>query len=100
MQLRRSLLLAMADASVKWFGRHNIALAHVMEPMSFHNIRPQRDLTKWEVMKGKVANALPNHPQARWPLLNLLTTGSNESEAHLNKIRVVNLTRRHFNCFC
>jgi hypothetical protein len=89
MQLRRSLLLAMADASVKWFGRHNIALEQVMEARSFHNIRPQRDLTKWEVMKGKVANALPNHPQHDMAIAeHLLTTGNNESEASfLNRMK-------------
>lgn len=89
MQLRRSLLLAMADASVKWFNSHNIALNHVMEAASFHNIRSQRDLTKWEVMKGKVANALPDHPQADMAIAeHLLTTGSSESEAaFLNSIK-------------
>ncbi len=89
MQLRRSLLLAMADASVKWWNRHDFVLDQVMEVKSFHNIRPQRDLTKWEAMKGKVAIALPNHPQAEMAIAeHLLTTGSGESEAaYLNRIK-------------
>ena len=64
MQLRRSLLLAMADASVKWFTKNNIPVSHVMEAANFHNIRPTHDITKWEVMKGKVSIAVPGHPQS------------------------------------
>jgi hypothetical protein len=82
MQLRRSLLLAVADASVNWFKKNNIDVGHVMAPASFHNIRPQRDLTKWEVMKGKIANALPAHPNKDVAVAeHLLTTGKDEDEA-------------------
>lgn len=82
MQLRRSLLLAMADASVNWFKKNNIDVGHVMAPANFHNIRPQRDLTKWEVMKGKISNALPAHPQKDKAIAeHLLTTGKDEDEA-------------------
>jgi len=89
MQLWRSLLLATADASVKWFGKNNIAVAHVMEPASFHNIRPARDLTKWEVMKGKLGIAAPQHPQKNKAVAeHLFTTGKHESEAaYLNQIK-------------
>ena len=79
MQLRRSMLLTMADASVNWFKKNNIVLDNVMKPTSFHNIRPTRDLTKWEVMKGKISNALPQHPEKDKAVAEyLLTTGSNE----------------------
>jgi len=89
MQLRRSLLLAIADASVNWFIKNNIPVGHVMEAASFHNIRPTRDLTKWEVMKGKIANALPVHPNRDMAVAEyLLTTGSSETEAaFLNRIK-------------
>lgn len=89
MQLWRSLLLAMTDATVKWLGKNNISVGHVMEAASFYNIRPGRDLTKWEVMKGKIANAMPEHPQKDKAVAeHLLTTGKNETEAaYLNKIK-------------
>jgi hypothetical protein len=89
MQLRRSLLLAIAQASVNWFKGNNISVDHVMDPVSFHNIRPGRDLTKWEVMKAKLAIALPEHPQKDKAIAeHLLTTGKNENEAaFLNKIK-------------
>jgi len=82
MQLRRSLLLAITDASVNWYGNHNVFVSEVKEPLNFHNIRPQRDLTKWEVMKGKVALGAPNNPQSQKSIAEyLLTTGNNEADA-------------------
>jgi uncharacterized coiled-coil DUF342 family protein len=89
MQLRRSLLLAIADASVKWFVKNNVPVSHVMEAASFHNIRATRDITKWEVMKGKVAIALPGHPHSDMAVAEyLLTTGATESDAaFLNRMK-------------
>ncbi len=89
MQLRRSLLLAIADASVKWYEKNNIPVSHVMEAASFHNIRATRDITKWEVMKGKVAIAMPGHPHGDMAVAEyLLSTGSTESDAaFLNRMK-------------
>ncbi|HEX5171078.1 MAG TPA: hypothetical protein VFW11_18005 [Cyclobacteriaceae bacterium] len=89
MQLRRSLLLGIADASVKWFTKNNIPVSHVMEATSFYNIRPTRDITKWEVMKGKVSIAVPGHPNSDMAVAEyLLTTGATESDAaFLNRMK-------------
>ena len=89
MQLRRSLLLAIADASVKWFIKNNVPVSHVMEATSFHNIRATRDITKWEVMKGKVAIAVPGHAFSNMAVAEyLLTTGATESDASfLNSVK-------------
>jgi predicted nucleic acid-binding Zn-ribbon protein len=89
MQLRRAMLLAIADASVKWFTKNNIPVSHVMEATSFHNIRATRDLTKWEVMKGKVSIALPGHPHSNMAVAEyLLTAGATESDAtFLNRMK-------------
>lgn len=82
MQLRRSLLLELNKASVNWFKKHDIVLDQVLKPMNFHNIRPAGDLTKWEVMKAKVANALPEDPQKEKAVAeHLLSTGTHEEEA-------------------
>lgn len=89
MQLRRSLLLQLGRASVKWFGKNNINLDQVLAPTNFYNIRPGGNVTKWEVMKAAVGNALPDHPQKAMAVAEyLLTAGNNEDEAaFLNKIK-------------
>jgi hypothetical protein len=89
MQLRRSLLLELNKASVKWFAKHNIELDQVMKPANFHNIRSGGDLTKWEVMKAKIAVAVPDHPKKEKTVAEyLLTNGTNEQEvAFLNEMK-------------
>lgn len=82
MQLRRSLLLELNRASVRWFGKSNIVLDQVLEPLNFQNISVTPDITKWEVMKAKVSVAQPRHPQADLFVADyLLTTGRNEADA-------------------
>jgi len=90
MQLRRALLLAITDASVSWFGKHNVLVSQVKEPLNFHNIRAQRDITKWEVMKGKVGLGAPDDPEKQKSIADhLLTTGINEADAlFLKNIKV------------
>jgi hypothetical protein len=63
LQLRRSLLLELSKATVKWFNESNILLDQVLKPVNFHNIKSTATITKWEVMKAKVGNALPTHSQ-------------------------------------
>ncbi|WP_315820305.1 hypothetical protein [Paraflavitalea speifideaquila] len=89
MQLRRALILQIHDATVRWFRKKDIRLNQTIKPVNFHNIRPQGDLTKWEVMKAKVAVADPNHWQKNKLISEyLLSTGKREDEAaFLNKIR-------------
>lgn len=89
MQLRRSLLLELAAASVKWFQKHSIDLNQVNLPVNFYNIRPAGNLTKWEVMKAKLGNALPTDALKDKAVGEyLLTTGNNEAEAfYLNKMK-------------
>jgi hypothetical protein len=89
LQLRRALLLQLNKASVRWFGRNNILLDQVLQPMNFHNIRPAGNVTKWEVMKANIGHALPDHPHNKKPVAeHLLTTGKDEVEAaYLNSIK-------------
>ncbi len=89
MQLRRALLLQIHEATVRWFGKNSIVLNQTIKAANFHNIRPQGDLTKWEVMKAKVSVAAPNHWQKNKLVSEyLLSTGRNEDEAaFLNKIK-------------
>lgn len=89
LQLRRSLLLELAKASVRWFKRGNIDLDLVMQPVNFHNIRPERGLTKWEAMKGKVGKLIPQDPHREKAIADhLLSTGSTETEAEfLNRMK-------------
>ncbi|MEP6734977.1 MAG: hypothetical protein ABJA70_05630 [Chryseolinea sp.] len=89
MQLRRSLLLELNRASVRWFGKSNITLDQVLEPLNFQNISTTPEITKWEVMKAKVSVAQPRHPQAGLSVADhLLTTGRNEADAaFLNEMK-------------
>jgi len=88
LQLRRSLLLQLNKSTHRWFKNNGITIEPTLEPMNFHNIR-QPDVTKWEVMKGRVAVALPDHPQKDLAVADfLLTTGSQLDEAaFLNKMK-------------
>jgi len=82
LQLRRSLLLQLSKASVTWFNKNGIALDQVFKPVNFYNILPAGDLTKWEVMKATVANAVPDHPQRNLAVADyLLTVGKTEDDA-------------------
>jgi predicted nucleic acid-binding Zn-ribbon protein len=89
MQLRRALVLQIHDATLRWFRKKDIRLNQTIKPVNFHNIRPQGDLTKWEVMKAKVSVADPNHWQKNKLISEyLLSTGKREDEAaFLNKIK-------------
>lgn len=89
LELRRALLLQLHKSSVGWFKKHNIALEQTLQPANFHNIRPQGDLTKYEVMRANVGTALPGNPNAAMPVSEyLLTTGNHEDEARfLNEMR-------------
>jgi hypothetical protein len=89
MQLWRSCLLEITKASVNWFQKNNIELSQVIQPVNFYNIRPAGNLTKWEVIKAKVGNALPQHPQSEMAVADyLLTSGKNETEAaFMNEMR-------------
>jgi hypothetical protein len=89
MQLRRALLQIMAQASVDFFENNQIKVDQVMAPVNFHNIRPGGNLTKWEVMKAKVANAIPDHPNKEMAVAEyLLTAGKTESvSAYLNRMK-------------
>ena len=89
MQLRRALLLQLHKASVDWFKKHSIFLDFTLQATNFHNIRPQGDLTKYEVMKAKVGTAVPEHPHKMVPASEyLLTTGKSEDEAkYLNEMK-------------
>lgn len=82
LQLRRSLLLQLSKASVSWFNKNGIVLDQVLKPVNFYNIRPGGDVTKWEVMKAKVVNAVPDHPQKELAVADyLLTAGASEEDA-------------------
>jgi hypothetical protein len=82
LELRRALLLQLHKASVGWFKKHDIALEQTLQPVNFHNIRPQGDLTKYEVMRAMVGTALPGNPNAALSVSDyLLTAGNNEDEA-------------------
>lgn len=82
LELRRALLMQLHKASVGWFKKHDIALEQTLQPVNFHNIRPQGDLTKYEVMRATVGTALPGNINAAMPISEyLLTVGNNEDEA-------------------
>jgi uncharacterized coiled-coil protein SlyX len=59
LKLRHALLLQVHKTSVEWFNKRSIAYESTLLPKNFHNIRPQGDLTKYEVMRAKVEIAEP-----------------------------------------
>lgn len=82
LQLRRSLLLQLHKASVKWFGNRNVPLEYTLKTANFHNIRPEPSLTKWEVMKAKIGTVEPlSENRSKLVADHLLTSGRNEGEA-------------------
>ena len=89
LMLRRALLLQLHKASVRWFQRNNVDLRATLGAANFHNIRPQGDVTKWEVMKAAVGIAAADHPDRRKAVSEyLLTTGRDQAEASfLNEMR-------------
>lgn len=89
LQLRRALLLQLHKAAVHWFKNRAIPLDNALLSGNFYNIRPQGDLTKYEVLRAKVGVAAPDHPQKNIAIANhLLTTGRHEDEARLlNEMR-------------
>ena len=53
---------------------------------NFNNIRPDGDLSKWEVMKAPVKIAVPDHvEQNKSVAAYLLTSGINENEGFFLK---------------
>ncbi len=87
--LRRALLLQLHKSTVLWFKNHDVVLDQTLQPANFYNIRPQGDLTKYEVLKATVGVALQDHPNKTIPASEyLLTTGNNEDEAQfLNEMK-------------
>jgi len=82
LQLRRSLLLQLSKASVNWFKKNGVVLDQVLKPTNFYNIRTAGDITKWEVMKATVANAVPAHIHRNLAVADyLLTVGKSEDDA-------------------
>jgi hypothetical protein len=93
MQMRRARLFQLNKASVKWFQKNDIVLDQVLKPVNFFNIRPEGNVTKWEVMKANVGIALPDHPQKNFAVADfLLTSGNNEDEAAFLKKMTESMT--------
>lgn len=81
-QLLRSLLLELHSASNEWLKNQGIDFSSTRAVKNFHNIRG-KDITKWEVMKGKVGIAVPTHAQKDMAVADfVLTAGSTEAEAN------------------
>ena len=89
LMLRRALLLELHASTVQWFGGQGIDLSSTSKAANFYNIRPQPDVTKWEVMKAKVGVAQPYSLRKDTSVGDyLLTTGKNEQAgADLLRIR-------------
>lgn len=82
LNLRRSLLLQLHKAAVRWFGKRRIDVKDTMKATNFHNILVEPTLTKWETMKAKVQVAEPNHVFKNLSIADyLLTKGRDEEEA-------------------
>jgi len=79
--LRRALLLQLHKASTFWFNKNAISVENTLKAVNFHNIRPEGDLTKWEVMRAKVGVALPESPRKNSTVADfLLTSVADENE--------------------
>lgn len=87
--LRRALLLQLHASAVRWFGSHDVDLSPTLAATNFYNIRPQPDLSKWEVMRAPVAVGVAAHEFRERPIGDyLLTAGRNQSEAeYLTRMR-------------
>ncbi|MDE3251009.1 MAG: hypothetical protein KGO82_20255, partial [Bacteroidota bacterium] len=86
---RKALLEQIHQSSAKWLIKRNFPVEASMLVRNFHNIRPEADLTKWEVMKAPVKVAEPEHPKKELALgAYLWTVGINEEEAaYLKEVR-------------
>ncbi|MCP4632625.1 MAG: hypothetical protein GY855_06825 [candidate division Zixibacteria bacterium] len=89
LKIRRALLLQLHKSTVHWFRKQNLVLDHTLETANFYNIKPQGDLTKYEVMRAKVGTAVPNHPKKNMMVSDyLMKFGADEEEvAFLNEMR-------------
>jgi len=89
LMLRKALVEQLNNSSVKWLVNNSIQVEFTLQSRNFHNIRPEGDITKWEVMQAPVNAAVANHPQQNKSVAaHLLTTGINEDEAKfLNEVR-------------
>lgn len=74
LMMRRSLLLQLHDTTVRWFAKGDISLEDTLLPRNFHNVRADGDLSRWEVLRGNVGIAQPNHVQQAKPAAELLLT--------------------------
>src|SRR6185503_5601900 len=55
LKLRHALLLQLHRSSVDWLAGKGYDASMTLAPRTFHNIRPQSDLTKWELMSAPVS---------------------------------------------
>ena len=60
LMIRQALLLQLHKASVSWMRQHKISVPSASAIKNFYNIRPDGDITKWEVMKADVHIANPD----------------------------------------
>ena len=79
MQLRRSLALQLHKASVLWLKNRNMNVEFTLGPTNFHNVRPEGNLSKWEVMRGPLSEVIPNHPQGKQPVGEYLLRMENDA---------------------
>lgn len=54
LKLRHALLLQVHKSSVDWLAGKGYDASMTLAPRTFHNIRPQANLTKWELMSAPV----------------------------------------------
>ena len=80
--LRKALLEQLHNASANWLINRSVPVQASMMARNFNNIRPDGDLSKWEVMKAPVSIAAPALVAENISVASyLLTIGINENES-------------------